>query len=348
MSEIDAPTPVSEAGIVGLLNLGNTCYANSVLQVLRSIPAFSSQILSKKLHINENAPELLKDFYENFYNLTKQLWKNQRNTTIRPVHFLKSIANLVKGTIYEDFAHNIPNDAHEYYTFLLDKLQHATHQPQKDLSMSATPAEQAWHQSFMKDYSHFVPLFYGQMRRIVQCTKCKTESTTYEIFNSLKINLKDNNLPLIESIKETFKEEEIDEYHCNSCNSSQKATIQHAIIKTPPYLSITINRFAEGFSGKKDTRTFTLDATDALDISSVVSDDTNKLYSLMSTIEHHGSMRGGHYTCTIKHVPSDVPAEMMENGPRPGQWYLYDDDAIHNIEHPLICHSTYMIFLRRV
>jgi ubiquitin C-terminal hydrolase len=197
---------MSENGVVGLINLGNTCYANSVLQVLRSIPAFSSLILSKKLQINEAAPNMLKEFYETFHNLVKQLWKNSRGTIVRPIHFLKSTAQLVQGTIYEDFARNMPNDAHEYYTFLIDKLQQATHIPiptQETQSISASDA--AWHQSFKKDYSKFVPLFYGQIKKTLICHKCKTENATYEIFNSLKINLKDDNIPLIQSISDNFK-----------------------------------------------------------------------------------------------------------------------------------------------
>jgi ubiquitin carboxyl-terminal hydrolase 2/21 len=341
-------TKMSENGVVGLMNLGNTCYANSVLQVLRSIPAFSSQILSKKLKINEAADEKLKQFYDTFYNLVKQLWKNNRGTVVRPVHFLKSTAELVNGTIYEDFGRNMPNDAHEYYTFLLDKLQNATHTRFEEAQSTLSKADESWHQSFKKDYSKFVPLIYGQIKRTVVCRECKTENHSYEVFNSIKINLKDDNQPLLDSIIYNFKDEEIDEYRCNKCEAPRKAIIQQKIIKTPPYLSITINRFADGYGqGRKDVRTFNLENND-LDLSSIIEDDTNKQYSLMSTIDHHGTMRGGHYISCIKHVPSVVPSEMAADGPKPGQWYLYDDDTIHEIESPLISQSTYMLFLRRI
>jgi ubiquitin C-terminal hydrolase len=128
--------------------------------------------------------------------------------------------------------------------------------------------------------------------------------------------------------------------------SPEKAIIQQKIIKTPPYLSITINRFSG--EGRKDMRTFTLDNNELLDLSSIISDKIDKQYSLMSTIDHHGSMRGGHYVCSIKHVPSDVPPEMTADGPKAGQWYLYDDDTIHEINSPMLSQSTYMLFLRRI
>jgi ubiquitin C-terminal hydrolase len=155
---------------------------------------------------------------------------------------------------------------------------------------------------------------------------------------------------LAESIKEYFKDEEIDEYRCDSCNGSHPATISHSIIKTPPYLSITINRFTEGFqSQRKDGRTFTLDDGENLDLSSVITDDIDKRYSLMSVIDHMGSARGGHYLCHIKHIPFTddfIPADY--NGPKHGSWYLYDDDSVYDSSSPNISQASYMLFFRRM
>lgn len=352
----DEPSFHTEYGVVGLINLGNTCYANSVVQVLRSIPAFTHLILKDRLTVSDSANQTLKEFWEAFVQLTKQIWKNHRGVTVRPINYLKAICNLVKDTVYEDFGTNMPNDAHEYYTFLLDKFQLATHSPQKQLPASATDSERAWHSSFQKDYSNLVPFFYGQLKRTIQCQQCKNETITYEIFNTIKVNLKENNEPLIDSIASTFAAEEMDDYRCDKCASWQKAIITPTIIKTPPYLSITINRFINGFQeGRKDTKIFTLDNDEFLDLSSVITDDTNKKYSLMSMIDHHGSMRGGHYLCHIKHVPeSELSDSEISNGhtwqegPKPGQWYLYDDDSVYASSKPHISQSTYMIFLRRI
>lgn len=354
-SEISAMPAVQEApkteyGVTGLVNLGNTCYANSVIQALRSIPSFTHFIMKETLPACETANSQLKEFWEAFQQLVTKMWKNHRGVVIRPTNYFSATANLVKGTVYEEFGAPIPNDAHEYYTFLLDKFQQATHIPQKSLPPhTATEADRAWHKSFEKDYSKFVPLFYGQLQKTIQCQTCKNNSASYEVFNTIKINLLNDNEQLIKSIQATFATEEIDEYYCNKCLSSQKATIVHKIIKTPPYLSITINRFTEGFGvGRKDNKTFALDNDEFLDLSSVVADDTNKQYSLMSMIDHHGSMLGGHYICHIKHVPNAIPHDVEYNGPKPGQWYLYDDDSIYESSKPHISQATYMLFLRRI
>ncbi len=337
----------SEYGVVGILNLGNTCYANSVIQVLRSIPAFASLVLKNALELSPTASPQLKEFWDAFGKLIKQLWKQHRGVTVRPKNYFTAIQNLVRGTAYEEFGTPIPNDAHEYYVFLLDKIQTATHRPQKPLHPSASDADRAWHKSFEKDYSKMVPLFYGQIKRTLQCHHCRNETHVYEIFNTIKVDLKENQAPLIDSIVSTFATEEIDGYRCDKCADARKATITQKIIRTPPYLSITINRFSEGFGiGRKDTKTFTLDNDDSLDLSSVITDDTNKQYSLMSMIDHHGSMRGGHYICHIKHVPQSSESATTE-GPKPGQWYLYDDDSIYDSSKAHISQSTYMLFFRR-
>lgn len=40
------PAPSSASWLSGLCNLGNTCYANSILQVLRFCPQFSSKVMT--------------------------------------------------------------------------------------------------------------------------------------------------------------------------------------------------------------------------------------------------------------------------------------------------------------
>jgi ubiquitin C-terminal hydrolase len=335
-----------EKGVVGLVNLGNTCYANSVIQTLRSIPAFTLLLLSGKLKANEAASDHLKQFMNAFHKLIKQLWENHRGSALKPTGYIKSICELTTGTVYEQFSMNIPNDAHEYYVYILDRLQVASFK-EPTLPENISVSETAWYNSFKKDYSKLVPLFYGQIKKTIHCNKCENETHTYEVFNSIKINLKDNGLPLIQSIQDYYKDEVIDGYQCDNCNSKTDANIIQKIIKTPPYLCITINRFAHGFeTGHKDNRNFTLE-NDFLDLENIVANDTNEKYSLISMIDHHGSSRGGHYICHIKHVPgSDIT--IVDNGPKPGQWYLYDDESVYESSNAHLSGATYMMFFRRL
>lgn len=334
-----------EKGIVGLINLGNTCYANSILQVLRSIPGFTVLLMSERLELSKEAPDVLQDFWRSFCKVFKELWNNYRGSAVQPQFYMKSISNMVHGTPYEQFGTNMPNDSHEYYTYLLDRIQAATRIETPRINNTMHSQEKAWFQAFKNDWSPCVPLFYGQIKRSVICTKCNNISDTYEIFNTLKITLKDNYLSLSESIKDNFKEEDIDEYQCDKCGIKTAAKIKHMIVKTPLYLSITINRFSYGFDGPKDRRIFTLDNDESLILDDCyISENVHKTFSIISSIDHHGSSHGGHYTCNIKHRPIQ---EVMDDGPKAGQWYVYDDEYVSELNTIRMSPSTYMIFLRR-
>jgi ubiquitin C-terminal hydrolase len=234
------------------------------------------------------------------------------------------------------FAHLIPNDAHEYYTFLLDTIQKITHIPiYNDTSaVDISAEEREWAASFKNDWSKIVPLLYGQIRRTLCCETCKSESNTYEVFNHLKTDLIGENIPLIDSINAIFKEEDIEGYQCDTCKGKTNAKISQSIIKSPPYLCICINRFVYGFGSNKDRRGFTLD-NDRIALNCGE-------YELMSTIDHHGSMHGGHYIAQIKHMPA------CREGPKTDQWYLYDDENVHELSKCHLSASTYMLFFRRV
>ena len=323
----------TEKGVVGLLNLGNTCYANSIIQAIRSIPAFAFMLLSGRLVIDESAPDVLKGWWGSFTQLVRELWSNHKGDALKPLGYFKKTAELVRGTVYEDFGTNAPQDSHEYYVFLLDKIQKVTHCPPPQ---ATTPDEERWYKHFIKDWSPIVPLFYGEIKKSIKCHGCQNISATYEAFNTLKVDLKDNST-LEQLITWTLRDEEIDAYQCDKCNSSNPATISHTIVRSPPYLSITINRFSAGFDQPKDLRLFTLEEETELIMSS-----TDNKYSLISVVSHHGSSHGGHYVVHIKHLPS---AEANE-GPKPDQWYLYDDERAHYLSGPHISPSTYMMFFR--
>jgi ubiquitin C-terminal hydrolase len=333
-----------EKGVVGLANLGNTCYVNSVIQALRSIPAFSLMLVSGRLNADETAPEPLQKWWASFSELIRELWNNYKGSALQPLGYFKRTAELVCGTVYEDFGINAPQDSHEYYVFLLDKLQRITHCSPPH---PTTPDEERWYKHFVKDWSAIVPLLYGELKKSIKCHNCQHTSSNYEIFNSLKVDLQDN-CSLEELITWTFRSEDIDEYQCDKCNSKHPATILHTIIRSPPYLSITINRFSGGFDQPKDIRLFTLTDKTELDFGKVkVAELEHNRYSLMYIVSHHGSAHGGHYVAHIKHLPDSEEGEPKE-GPKPGQWYLYDDETVHYLSEPHISPSTYMMFFRRV
>ena len=82
----------NEKGLTGLCNLGNTCFINTLLQVLshtEPLNDFLNTNYQQKLNNNEDAVLLLE-----WDNLRKMMWS--KNCTISPERFLRVIHHCSK------------------------------------------------------------------------------------------------------------------------------------------------------------------------------------------------------------------------------------------------------------
>eukprot|EP01080_Neovahlkampfia_damariscottae_P012582 gene12582-6402_t len=111
-------------------------------------------------------------------------------------------------------------------------------------------------------------------------------------------------------------------YKCTNCNSLQNCIKKFSVIKIPEVLCIQIKRFNHNYLFESKVTTsveFSLEL-DLLDFfkCSESNEEYNFIpnktkYNLISVINHHGSILGGHYTCYSKHQDS---------------WYLCNDASI--------------------
>jgi len=110
--------PISGAGYIGLKNLGNSCYCNSLYQVLYSLPEFARQYHNIELLLN--APDLPPaDLATQFAKLSFGLLseKYSEEKAISP----KMIKQLI-GRNDPEFSTNKQQDALEYYQHVLTKI----------------------------------------------------------------------------------------------------------------------------------------------------------------------------------------------------------------------------------
>jgi len=334
-------------GTGGIVNVGFTCYANSVIQAFRHCYKIYS------LFQEENYTKILKDdckyndFTKQFANIVQNLGKINNNSSVRPNGFWNEFKTATENTCFDHLTSREPHDAHEFLMFLLDSLHESL---SREVTMNITKCELisekqkyqqksliAWKEQFEKHYSPFVDLFFGEFHIQIICQKCKNVSDKFDTFNTLKgVFSSDNNITtIIDCLQADLNEEMLDDYACDVCKSRTKAIKKIRIWKLPKNLILVLKRFT--YDGKKiNTPIKPFDILHLESLFSEISPNKKKSnYVLQSTVDHHGSIHGGHYTAQAKHKEEN-------------KWYLYDDQNVNALENPYIGNSTYILFLEHV
>ena len=335
----------------GLINMGLTCYGNAVIQNLRHLSKLTWLLEEGKyntlFHANakpqrHNYQELTRTFAE----VVQFLGKCKKGQSVRPGNLWKAIIPAVQDTLYEQFAHKTFHDSHEFYQLMLEAIHQSTIQ---DVDMkiirppAVTPRDKlihaalaSWQQNFEKEYSPFVHMFYGMYHQKLICQNCNNASHRWEPFNSLKVPIGQDPCDIMAALKaDLMQEETIDEYECTKCGPPRRpAKKLVSIWKLPLVLAMSVKRFSN--TGHKIRTPVTLQPI--VDFRSYFSTDSPESegmqYALRGIVDHHGSAMGGHYTAQCRNDS--------------GNWYRYDDEAVHALPGPQFGETTYMVFFERV
>jgi ubiquitin C-terminal hydrolase len=335
-------------GIIGLENLGNTCYMNAAIQAFRHCPEWS--VFCKKggdldAHIQDrsSSPGKMALAYQ---DLSITLWAGSGPAYVKPIGFYEELREVVKNTIYKDFIRKTPQDAHEFLVWLLDQMYMATQRKvQMDLHFppSIDPmivdATKGWKSAFEHQYSPLTDLIFGLMRIQYTCSHCNTVHTRWETFNTFKVSLTkhEDGRPksLMECMQDELKEESIDDYACDACKQKTLTMKKQSIWKLPKVFLVTLKRFTP--FGSRDNTPLLYDGN-SICLQTLFSSESHeksksKQYSVFASIDHHGNHMGGHYTAQCF-------------SPVWKTWHLYDDETVHAIETPRFGTHTYMLMFR--
>ena len=114
--------------LIGLNNIGSTCYKNSVLQCLSQTHDLTNYILkeeNKEKIINNNIAKKNNrelQLCPIYYDLIKNLWKkNASLKSFSPLNFMKSVETMTKNDTVQ-FSLNEAGDAKDFIIFILERM----------------------------------------------------------------------------------------------------------------------------------------------------------------------------------------------------------------------------------
>ena len=111
-------------GLTGLVNLGNTCYINSSLQIISNVHELNiyiNNIINESFCTTSDNMDRL--FVKEWNDLYRLIWS--KNVIISPNRFIKIIQHISKKKDNDQFTGHLQNDSTEFMYFILDLYHNA-------------------------------------------------------------------------------------------------------------------------------------------------------------------------------------------------------------------------------
>uniref|UniRef100_A0A6Q2X807 ubiquitinyl hydrolase 1 n=1 Tax=Esox lucius TaxID=8010 RepID=A0A6Q2X807_ESOLU len=318
--------PVNEH-YFGLVNFGNTCYCNSVLQALYFCRPFREKVLAYKVQPRrkESLLTCLSDLFNSIATQKKKVGE-------------KNLILLLR--MEELFDNYMQQDAHEFLNYLLntiaDLLQEEKGQERQQNGKlvqngggggggsGGTGGGGGDGEEGEKTQQTWVhEIFQGTLTNETRCLNCEAVSSKDEDFLDLSVDVEQNTsithclrgFSNTETLCSEYK------YYCEQCRSKQEAQKRMRVKKLPMILALHLKRFKYMDQLHRYTKlsyrvVFPLE----LRLFNTSGDATNpdRMYDLVAVVVHCGSgPNRGHYITIVKSH---------------GFWLLFDDDIVEKID----------------
>ncbi|XP_060744305.1 ubiquitin carboxyl-terminal hydrolase 2a isoform X2 [Tachysurus vachellii] len=340
------PNSKAAQGLVGLKNLGNTCFMNSILQCLSNTRSLRDYCLhnSHRRDLNNNS-RTNTALMEEFAKLIQTLWTSSTSDAVSPSEFKTQIQRYAPR-----FVGYNQQDAQEFLRFLLDGLHNevnrVTVRPRAntedfDHLPDDEKGKKMWSKYLEREDSKIVDLFVGQLKSSLTCTECGYCSTVFDPFwdLSLPISKGYGEVSLMDCMRLFTKEDVLDgdeKPTCYRCKARRKCTKKFTIQKFPKILVLHLKRFSEARVRSSKLSTFVNFPMKDLDLREFASDrSSSAVYNLYAVSNHSGTTMGGHYTAYCCNPDS-------------GEWYTFNDSRVTPMSSSQVRSSdAYVLFYER-
>ncbi|MBN3311352.1 UB22A hydrolase, partial [Atractosteus spatula] len=325
-------------GLRGLINLGNTCFMNCIVQALTHTPLLRDFFLSDrhKCEMQSNSCLVceMSQLFQEFYS-----GHRSPHIPFRLLHLVWTHARHLAG--YEQ------QDAHEFLIAALDVLHR--HCKGDDNGKKANNPN---HCNCIIDQ-----IFTGGLQSDVTCQVCHGVSTTIDPFWDISLDLPGSSAPfwplspgsdggvvngeshlsgattLTDCLRRFTRPEHLGssaKIKCSGCHSYQESTKQLTMKKLPIVACFHLKRFEHSAKLRRKITTYVsfpleLDMTPFMASSKesrmngqyqqpVDSLNNDNKYSLFAVVNHQGTLESGHYTSFIRQHKD--------------QWFKCDDAII--------------------
>ncbi|KAK7195275.1 ubiquitin carboxyl-terminal hydrolase [Novymonas esmeraldas] len=314
LNEGNAVVTVSRRGIV---NLGNTCYMNSVLQVLNSTPLGQYFLTDSYVSNLVTTKGSLTRLTNAFSFVLRELNRSDCRFSVSASPLKSAL-----GDYSSSFQNSQQQDASEFLRILLDGVHEALNangmikSNYEDIDNSIGTddvlARKYWKQYHDKNSSVVADYCAFQERSSVTCPNCGVVSRSFSVSLSLELPIPPTSSPVL--INDCFaaycREETLDNrslYMCHKCKQKVNARKQMLFYSTPQVLFVTLKRFKTQGEFRAASKVSTaVRFGKELDVSRFMCTSFSKTkYHLVGIVNHQGNMHGGHYTADAV-GPDDV------------------------------------------
>ncbi|XP_016379451.1 ubiquitin carboxyl-terminal hydrolase 2-like isoform X1 [Sinocyclocheilus rhinocerous] len=337
----------SAQGLVGLRNLGNTCFMNSILQCLSNTQSLRDYCLhnSHRRDLNNNN-HTNTALMEEFAKLIQTMWTSSSSEAVSPSEFKTQIQRFAPR-----FVGYNQQDAQEFLRFLLDGLHNevnrVTVRPRGNMEdFDHLPDEEKgkkmWAKYLEREDSKIVDLFVGQLKSSLTCSECGYCSTVFDPFWDLSLPIAKKGygeVSLMDCMRLFTKEDVLDgdeKPTCYRCKARRRCTKKFTVQKFPKILVLHLKRFSEARIRTSKLSTFVNFPMKDLDLREFASDrSSSAVYNLYAVSNHSGTTMGGHYTAYCCN-------------PENGEWYTYNDSRVTPMSASQVRSSdAYVLFYER-